>query len=693
VELDRSTASGRGYTLAIQNAFRQIDTLIRALMSEDTRSAVSSNRSSKNSSTNSSVASKMKAKAEAARVRVRFAEKESELKKQGALLEQQYTMEAAVATAKAERHRTDINADLEVLVCRKEAAAAEAEAEVLIAAEGSSSGELYTLAQPIDSAARTKAYIEKQASDIASDLISNQHTAGVVTQQTMNPCASTFYSIPNRIQDTNQCLLPEVRPPAEQRVATDLTRFLLKKDLLLSRLVRFNDKPESYATWKISFREIMADLSVNPSGETDLLLKWSGPESQRHVQSIKTANARSPEKGLERIWERLDERYGAPEMILASMRQRLESFFKLTTKDTKKLYELSDLVFKIESIKVDDKYRSLLGHYESSTGVSPIVSKLPFNLQERWTSSAVRYIKAHDVTYPPFGHFAEFLREQIRTRNNPSFVYEISSVGLKKEKTSSWNPDINHVHSRKTDTKDTERANGSKVKTESNRCPLHNTNHSLNKCKGFKAKPIDERRNFIRENNICFRCCESTSHLKRVCKADIRCSDCGRDKHASAVHYDGYVPSLPRNRSSENGGETGVKSVYTDTVNSSCTQICGNGFAGKSCAKTLLVNVCRKDDIDRSVRIYAMVDDQSNRSLASPKLFNMLGIAGQTTEYTLSLCAGRFNVSGRRTSDLLLESLDGATKLELPTVIECKQIPDCRDDIPTPEVALCYPHL
>jgi hypothetical protein len=79
--------------------------------------------------------------------------------------------------------------------------------------------------------------------------------------------------------------------------------------------------------------------------------------------------------------------------------------------------------------------------------------------------------------------------------------------------------------------------------------------------------------------------------------------------------------------------------------------------------------------------------------LASPKLFDMLGIAGETTEYTLSSCAGRFNVSGRRTSDLLLESLDGATKLELPTVIECEQIPDCRDDIPTPEVALCYPHL
>jgi hypothetical protein len=228
----------------------------------------------------------------------------------------------------------------------------------------------------------------------------------------------------------------------------------------------------------------MEDLSVNPSEETDQLLKWSGPESQRHVLSIKTASVRSPEKGLNRIWERLDERYGAPEMILVSMRQRLESFPKLTVKYNKELYELSDLVAEIESIKEDDKYRSLLGHYDSSTGVSPIVSKLPYNLQERWTSSAVRYIKDHDVTNPPVSHFEEFLIDQSRTRKNPSFVYEISSVGLKKENTPSRNPDRNLVHSRNTDEKDTESegANDSKVKTESNRCPLNNTNHSLNKC-------------------------------------------------------------------------------------------------------------------------------------------------------------------------------------------------------------------
>jgi len=35
-----------------------------------------------------------------------------------------------------------------------------------------------------------------------------------------------------------------------QSVVTDLSRFLLKTDLLLSRLAHFNDRPESFATWR-----------------------------------------------------------------------------------------------------------------------------------------------------------------------------------------------------------------------------------------------------------------------------------------------------------------------------------------------------------------------------------------------------------------------------------------------------------
>lgn len=45
-------------------------------------------------------------------------------------------------------------------------------------------------------------------------------------------------------------------------VVSDLTRFLLKKDLLFSRFSHFNDKPETFTTWKTSFKSIMKNYKL-----------------------------------------------------------------------------------------------------------------------------------------------------------------------------------------------------------------------------------------------------------------------------------------------------------------------------------------------------------------------------------------------------------------------------------------------
>jgi hypothetical protein len=39
-------------------------------------------------------------------------------------------------------------------------------------------------------------------------------------------------------------------------------------------------------------------------------------ESLLHAVSIRSSNAGNPKRGLQRLWERLDERYGSPEMAV-----------------------------------------------------------------------------------------------------------------------------------------------------------------------------------------------------------------------------------------------------------------------------------------------------------------------------------------------------------------------------------------
>ena len=91
--------------------------------------------------------------------------------------------------------------------------------------------------------------------------------------------------------------------------------------------------------------------------------------------------------------------------------------------------------------------------------------------------------------------------------------------------------------------------------------------------------------------------------------------------------------------------------------------------------------------------MYVVIDDQSNCSLAKPKLFDLLKLKGATTLYTLRTCSGTSQVIGRRARNLIIESLDNAYSYALPVLTECDAIPDSREEIPSPSVTRAYLHL
>ncbi|XP_053381914.1 uncharacterized protein LOC128549337 [Mercenaria mercenaria] len=191
--------------------------------------------------------------------------------------------------------------------------------------------------------------------------------------------------------------------------------------------------------------------------------------------------------------------------------------------------------------------------------------------------------------------------------------------------------------------------------------------------------------------------CESNKHRASNCKVnDVKC-DCGSTSHPGAMHIDQQqrgvrdnsqqieMQMIPRHEQ-QDGGER------KSQVNNSCTQICKNDFA-KSCTKLVLVNVCRTDNPCKTVKCYAMIDDQSNSSLAKPKLFDMLNITSQKFEYTINSCAGSRVTHYRRASDCTVMSVDGSVIYQLPTLIECPDIPDNRNEICSPHDVGFHPHL
>ncbi|XP_062592880.1 uncharacterized protein LOC134254337 [Saccostrea cucullata] len=379
-------------------------------------------------------------------------------------------------------------------------------------------------------------------------------------------------------------------------------------------------------------------------------------------------------------------------MVEMSLKTKVGNFPKITVKDSKKLYDLYDILMEIEAVKQIPKYMQLLSYYDSSAGIIPIVHKLPTHLQGKWSDRATRYKRAHDVGFPPFNVFCDFIKDMSLMLNDPGLPF--SNENAPPSRATKPLTDIRKqptVYTRETEIQ------GDSEQGQLRKCPIYHSNHSLNQCREFLKKTFRDRKKFIRDKNICFKCCLTTTHTAKDCQASVHCGDCGSQRHATALHMvegnKGQVQSTAVKESlhgtpgKEHGGEPN-----NDLV-SKCTQLCGQNFNGRSCAKTVLVQIFPKGHPDKAVKVYAILDDQSNKTLGTSSLFDAMGVADDKFEYSLSSCSGKVLLSARRAKDLCIQACHGGETFILPPVIECNNMPKDRSEIPTPEVAKHYQHL
>ncbi|XP_040209626.1 uncharacterized protein LOC120940698 [Rana temporaria] len=520
----------------------------------------------------------------------------------------------------------------------------------------------------------------------------------------LNPSATLFAPPTSQLQIPTMAQVgaPSVSPVAiktEGINATELSKSMALQELITTGLYKFDDRPENYRSWRSTFKAVIKSLPVEPQAELDLLIKYSGRQSSEQVKRLKSVYIYNFNAGLDAAWERLDQDYGSPEVIESALFQRLNDFPKISVKDNHKLRELGDLLHELEIAKLDPSLPGL-SYLDTAQGVNPIVARLPSYLQGKWTSVGSKYKYEHHVSFPPFSYFAEFVRKVAKSKNDPSFFYpDTTTTPLTTSRgiaTNSKFKDLKYpIAVRKTEVASNVLATGIKASNLNQQCPIHNAPHSLSKCRAFKDKPIEERKSFLKEHNICFKCCASSDHLARDCKITIRCSLCNSAKHVDALHSDLFKrkpsPGSNPKPTSDDGGERTEQ--HANPVTTRCTEVCGEGLHSKSCSKICLVRVFPEGCPQNSIKMYAILDDQSNRSLASPEFFDLFNIHGEAWSYTLQTCAGKINTSGRRAHGFIVASEYEDIEFPLPTLIECDQLPNNREEIPTPEAARHYPHL
>ncbi|XP_066544906.1 uncharacterized protein LOC136712312 isoform X1 [Amia ocellicauda] len=276
-------------------------------------------------------------------------------------------------------------------------------------------------------------------------------------------------------------------PAPDYSGINDIARYLARRELVHSGFTKFDNRPESYWAWKSSFNNTIDGLQLTPSEELDLMTKWLGPQSSEHIKRIRVVHISDPTAGLKKAWLRLEECYGSPEIIEKTLFDKLENFPKVSNRDPIKLRELGDLLREVESAKLE-VYLPGLSYLDTARGVKPIVEKLPYGLQERWIAQGSQYKLQHQVNFPPFSFFINFVSREAYTRNDPSFTLSSPSAATVKHDgaVQRYGHPKSLVSAHKTEVTST--FTSSTAETPNNKssvdrqCPIHRKPHPLKHC-------------------------------------------------------------------------------------------------------------------------------------------------------------------------------------------------------------------
>ena len=106
--------------------------------------------------------------------------------------------------------------------------------------------------------------------------------------------------------------------------------------LVSSGLSRFDDQPEDFLNWKSTLTCTVDGFDLSAHKQTNLLIKWLGPETSQQACRMKSVNIKHPAVGLSLIWSRLEKCYGAQEAIEKALFAKIDNFPKVSKQDNQR---------------------------------------------------------------------------------------------------------------------------------------------------------------------------------------------------------------------------------------------------------------------------------------------------------------------------------------------------------------------
>ncbi len=430
---------------------------------------------------------------------------------------------------------------------------------------------------------------------------------------------------------------------------------------------RFNGDPLEFSAFMMAFKARIVPYTNSDSDKLYYLNQHLEGEPKNLIAGCLFMEPRS---GFDTAMEQLQKQYGDPYIVSSAYINAVLNWSYISSDDSKGLYNLALFLSKCNHAMKAMSNMLILNYTQN---LQIVVTKLPEYLKKAWQNQAESMSKRQeDVT---FSTLVDFIQHAANAANNPIFGTEaLAKVDQQMHSPPSNKPKTTCAVTRTTESKRNSDPNMSP-------CQLCRQMHHLDDCPQFGKMSIDERVEFLKENQMCFGCL-GNDHTSKGCLKRRKCTSCG-GRHPTSLHRKDF--KLSENRQENNTNEKYDGS--NDLVHArACT-------LDNTVLQPVLPVQVRIKGSNKTINTYAFYDNGSTGCFVTESIKDQLGAKDVETIIKLQTMHGTDFIHSSVVTNLVVSDILGNNDTELPKAFTCTEIPVSREQIPSHEILQQWPHL
>lgn len=470
----------------------------------------------------------------------------------------------------------------------------------------------------------------------------------------------------------------------EQQKSTAASRLPTRK------LSQFDGDPLKYKSFIQAFDKVIVSKESDPQELLYYLIQYTSGPVKQLMESCQHGDA---EKGYKKARNLLEQKYGQDFQVTLAYINSVVEGNRIKNNDHAALNQFA--------LSLDSCRNTLLGldqaeKLNNSQVLTKLAERFPDNLWDDWLQvvDKIMYDDHKEVT---IDDLTSFIEKKVRQADNPLFGVKARSMSQKK--TSIDSKFKSAPPQRRTAkvfaTAGANPDNPSTSESFNKKCILCGNLHFLNKCKNFRSMHVADRRNYVKDNKLCFSCL-NPSHVSKNCERVKPCLKCHK-MHTTLLHDDN-LPNLNDSNSVDNFSND--NDVGTDSPN----QINDQNVISTACDAleqnsnvTLLPIVPVKlfNPInDKSIVINALLDNGSNTTFCSNFVVNKLNLIGVKTKISMStLTKQNDKVETKLIKNLILSDIYDNNCFKIPQLYTRDKLPVTKESIPSQNDIENWPYL